>query len=417
MTLLERFFRPAIAFLFAATGLAMPAGADETLYATGGNGLYRIDPATGAATSIWAFPGVAIYAGGLAYDAATDTLYATGNISTSSGITRLFSINRHTGVLTAFPGMSPTVNLMSGGLAIHPTTGVMYATGTDGIHQSSVLYTIDKTTGAETTVGVNGPNCCGNGTFGFSMYGLGFRSDGTLFANGYSSATTSSHLFTVNIVSGLATDIGSHGVAVGRELAYSGLAFGETGTLYSMGSLSASTSGLYSVNPTSGLATVIGNLVLPLGVDGGLSFVPIGAPTLYCTAKTNSQGCVPSIGFTGMPSATSATPFTVAAANVLNQKPGLLLYSYAQQIAPFQGGFLCLSSPLRRLAVGSAGGSLPPTIDCTGSYSLDFNQRIQSGLDPQLVPGQEVDAQYWMRDPAGLSGSGLTDAVSFQIRA
>jgi hypothetical protein len=418
-TFLSRLLRCSATLVAACLSLALPASAGETLYATGGGGLCRIDPATGAATEVWVFPGVAIYAGGLAYDATTDTLYATGNIHSSSGISRLFAINRHTGVLTAFAGMSPTVNLSSGGLALHPQTGVLYATGQNGF-QSTGLFTIDKTTGAETLIGQSGGQCC-TAPYGFMMNGIGFRSDGTLFANGLTLSNPPvngaySYLYTVDTGSGLATQIGLHGVNVGRQLLYSGLAFGQNGALYSLGSLSPSLGGLYTVDPGTGAATPIGDLILPIGVDGGLVFVPDGPPVVYCTPKTNSLGCAPSIGFAGLPSATSAAPFTISAVSVLNRKPGLLLYGYSQSTAPFQGGFLCMSSPTRRLAAGNSGGNPAPAVDCSGSYSLDFNQRIQGGLDPLLVPGQEVDAQYWSRDPADPFGSGLTDAVSFQVR-
>jgi len=140
-------------------------------------------------------------------------------------------------------------------------------------------------------------------------------------------------------------------------------------------------------------------------------------PTNYCTAKINSQGCLPVMSFTGAPSATNPAPFTITATNVLNQKPGLLLYGYSQASTPFQGGVLCISSPLRRITTTGSHGSPVPTVDCSGSYSIDFNLRIQSGLDPLLAPGQEVDTQYWSRDPASPAPVGLTSALSFQIGA
>ena len=49
--------------------------------------------------------------------------------------------------------------------------------------------------------------------------------------------------------------------------------------------------------------------------------------------------------------------------------------------------------------------------------SFDFNARVRSGLDPALVPGAIVRAQWWYRDrfdPAGYY-SGMTNAVSFGI--
>ena len=251
--------------------------AAQVLYATGTgspqlSALYTIDTATGAATLVQQFPGIHIYGGGLAYDAATDTLYATGVLDSDTGTSRLFIINRFTGAFTYFPGMSPTINISFGGLAISPVTGVMYATGGSG-NQSSALFTINKNTGAETFVGLSGGQCC-TAPFGFNMNGLGFSSDGTLFANGFTLDNGDSHLYTLNLASGLAADVGSHGVNLGRSLKHSGLAFNTNGTMYSLGSTSASAQGLYSVNPATGAATVIGDTVLRFGVDGGLAFAP-----------------------------------------------------------------------------------------------------------------------------------------------
>jgi hypothetical protein len=271
-----------------------------TLYATGlGTGpgaqlsaLYTIDPATGAATVVWQFAGIHIYGGGLAYDAATDTMYATGVLDSDTGTTRLFIINRFTGAWTNFPGMSPTINLSQGGLAINPVTGIMYATGGNGF-QSSGLFTIDKNTGAATLVGQSGGQCC-TAPFGFNIYGLGFRSDGTLFGNGLLLADlpghpTTSILFTLNLASGLAAEVGHHGVEVGRQLNYSGLAFGADGTLYSLGSTSGSAQGLYSVNPATGAATVIGDTILDFGVDGGLTFAPGPEPTIMSISLSGTN--------------------------------------------------------------------------------------------------------------------------------
>ncbi|MCE9592948.1 MAG: right-handed parallel beta-helix repeat-containing protein [Planctomycetes bacterium] len=137
-------------------------------------------------------------------------------------------------------------------------------------------------------------------------------------------------------------------------------------------------------------------------------------PTVYCTSKVNSQLCVPSITFQGSPSVSSASPFTLGAFDVLNHENGLLFYGYALQALPYQGGTLCLTAPARRTSVMNSGGS-PTGTDCTGTFSFDFNARIQSGVDPLLVVGQLVGAQYWSRDPQDPFGTSLTDAVRFAI--
>lgn len=286
----------ALLAVMTSASLSLPAMA--ALYATGGgvgalSGLHIVDPLTGANSPVWSFPSIHIYAGGLAYDAASDKLFATGVEDSSTGTSRLFSIDRATGAVTAYGDINPFINLSSGGLAISPITGVMYATGgyNDGFsaHQSTGLFTIDKSTGAATLIGFAGGNCCA-GDFGIMLNGLGFRSDGTLFANGWALGGPSypdpsdSHLYTVDLATGAANHIGATGVTLGRSLKYSGLAFAADGTLLSLGSLDAASGALYSVDPATGAATSLAGAGLPYGAgpihfgeDGGLSFAPTAA--------------------------------------------------------------------------------------------------------------------------------------------
>lgn len=400
------------------------ANAADVLYATGTgysgalSGLYRIDTVSGAVSQVAPLPGISVYENGLAYDAANDALYAIGRQDSLGTQSRLFRIDRFTAQVVAFPPINPAYNLQGGGLALHPLTGELFASGSNGF-QSSGIFRIDKQTGVATLIGQAGGSCCVQ-PFGFSVGGLGFRSDGTLFANGstlLSSLPSGAYtkLMTVSTVTGLASVIGFHGVNVGGQLSSSGLAFGSNGVLYSLGSTSASTTGLYQVDPLTGAATVIANLSQQFGANGGLAFAPDGAPQTFCTAKVNSQGCTPAIQAAGSASLSSAAPFHVLATNVLNQRTGLLFYGYAPLAAPFQGGFKCAADPVRRTALQNAGGTPSPTNDCSGGYVFDFNVLVQSGVDPQLVLGQRVVAQYWSRDPMSASTTGLTDAVQFHV--
>ena len=140
-------------------------------------------------------------------------------------------------------------------------------------------------------------------------------------------------------------------------------------------------------------------------------------PHVYCSGKTNSQGCLPTITWAGQPSATSQAPFMIESANLLNRKLVLLFYGYNSAFTPFQGSTICVAPPLKRCPASTTGGNPGPATDCSGAPSLDFNARIRGGIDPGLVPGATVSARWYYRDlgdPAGFN-TGLTDALRFAI--
>jgi hypothetical protein len=148
-----------------------------------------------------------------------------------------------------------------------------------------------------------------------------------------------------------------------------------------------------------------------------------GPATVYCTAKLNSLGCLPSIASTGSASSTSTSGFVVRATQVRNQKPGLLLYSTTGRAAtPFQGGFLCVLGPVRRSIGVSSNGSPLPASDCTGMYSIDMNAFAHGvlGGTPSaalVLTGQVVETQWWGRDPgfAAPNNSTLSNALEYTV--
>jgi hypothetical protein len=129
------------------------------------------------------------------------------------------------------------------------------------------------------------------------------------------------------------------------------------------------------------------------------------APSTYCVAKTSSIGCSPAMAWSGTPSASAASGFLVTGSNVQNRKPGLLLHGITGRLAlPFQGGTLCVNTPLRRTPVVQSGGSPPPAKDCSGLFAIDMNAFAHSAGTPApmpelTVPGTVVDCQWWGRDP------------------
>jgi hypothetical protein len=156
--------------------------------------------------------------------------------------------------------------------------------------------------------------------------------------------------------------------------------------------------------------------VLDTGQTGAfLVEMPID-PTAYCTAKTNSLGCQPSMIAFGTPSLTiGAPPFLLNATQLLNQSLGLLAYGFGEAAIPFMGGTLCIGGHVSRgMALSTAGNpSSPP--DCSGALSLDFNALMLSGYDPLFIQGADVFGQYWSRDFLDPFGASLTNAIKFTI--
>ncbi|NUP95296.1 MAG: hypothetical protein HUU28_03945 [Planctomycetaceae bacterium] len=149
---------------------------------------------------------------------------------------------------------------------------------------------------------------------------------------------------------------------------------------------------------------------------GALPFDAAYAPfSTYCTAKTNSQGCIPAIGAINNASLSSSRPFWITCSQQLNERSGLLFYGFRPKSTPYQGGYLCVESPTRRSPLLHSGGNSGGT-DCSGSFAYDFNERIHSGADTSLTLAAEVYAQFWSRDPAASFGNNRSDAIAFVIQ-
>jgi hypothetical protein len=138
--------------------------------------------------------------------------------------------------------------------------------------------------------------------------------------------------------------------------------------------------------------------------------IDCGANT-YCTAKTNSLGCLPAMSFAGTPSST-ASSFVVNATRVLNNKTGLLFWGRVSNATAFQGGFLCAQPPTLRTPTQSSGGN-PTGDDCSGQYAFAWSAVYMSTNG--LTAGDDVYCEFWSRDPASASTTGLTDAVHFRV--
>ncbi len=134
------------------------------------------------------------------------------------------------------------------------------------------------------------------------------------------------------------------------------------------------------------------------------------AGAVYCVAKLNSLGCLPSISSSG--SATLGAPdnFAIHANNVLNNRPGLVLWSTLAGASPFGGGTLCLQAPIRRMPGINAGGS-PSGNDCTGNYNQSVSDAYLAANG--VTSGMTLHFQVWSRDQgfAAPNNIGLSDAL------
>ncbi len=137
-------------------------------------------------------------------------------------------------------------------------------------------------------------------------------------------------------------------------------------------------------------------------------------PQAYCDSQPNSLGCRPAVGFTGSPSASAGSGFTIEVDQLVSSSFGFFFYSTGRPIlTPFKGQYLCMEPPVHRMHLQPTAGSLTP--DCTGSLSVDFNAWIASGADPALVPGENVCIQAWSQDRLAATRGNLSNALSFAI--
>jgi hypothetical protein len=145
-------------------------------------------------------------------------------------------------------------------------------------------------------------------------------------------------------------------------------------------------------------------------------------PVTYCEAKHTSIGCIPSIAASGTASATAGSGFFVTGNNFINNKNCLLFYGVnGRASGAFQGGVLCVKSPIKRTKGTNTGGNPPPN-DCSGVPAIDMNLFAVGGLGgsphPALqVSGTVINCQWWGRDPgfSAPNNTQLSDGLEYTI--
>ena len=148
----------------------------------------------------------------------------------------------------------------------------------------------------------------------------------------------------------------------------------------------------------------------------------VSPQTFYCTGKTTSHGCVPFLSTTGTPSVGSGLAFFINSNDHIQFESGKYLYSLGKADLNFHGGKLCVKSPFKQLTSLIKGIDGIPCVSCAPGFNCrmfkrNFNQHIQSGIDPTLTAGASVKVQFVQRDPPNPSGwsDNLSNAVVFTI--
>ncbi len=156
--------------------------------------------------------------------------------------------------------------------------------------------------------------------------------------------------------------------------------------------------------------------VLTGGAQAAILIEMTGATSTYCTAGVTTNGCTPSIAGVGSPSASLATPFSIAVSSVEGQKSGLIFYGISGPVAtPWCGpcsSFLCVKTPTQRTASQATGGT---NAQCDGVLNLDWNAFISANpgaLGAPFSSGDPLWAQGWFRDPPAPRTTNLSDALA-----
>lgn len=134
--------------------------------------------------------------------------------------------------------------------------------------------------------------------------------------------------------------------------------------------------------------------------------------TTYCTAKLSSNLCLPAIGATGGPSIANAANFHVVTTGMEAGITGLDFFGTTGQAAtPFQGGVLCIASPVNRLPGKNTGGAG----SCTGTLDYTLADVIVHPAGGTVVPGATLNVQSWSRDLGDPFGSSLSNAIEVVV--
>ncbi|MCK6446852.1 MAG: VCBS repeat-containing protein [Planctomycetes bacterium] len=118
-------------------------------------------------------------------------------------------------------------------------------------------------------------------------------------------------------------------------------------------------------------------------------------PLEYCTAKLNSQGCLPRIDWAGSTSLSGADTLEVRGWNLIGHADAFLLLGARAQATPWHGATLCVDTPVLRLRASDVAGH--PGRPCSGKAR--FPLPAQRLADLGLGAGSTFYVQVVARDP------------------
>lgn len=198
-----------------------------------------------------------------------------------------------------------------GGIAIQPSTGLLFGLTTFVSNQPNSLVQIDPSTGGVTLIGSTGLSQIVEGDLAFNPV------DGLLYGvQQPGGAGIQRNLFRIDPVTGAATVVGS----TGSTGDLSALAFNSSGVLFALDTSGITNSLLHTINPNTGFINSTMQMNFDLGGSAGMAFDPntglgyvadggsSGTNVLY-TIETNLGQLTP-IGSLGIGEGLSGLTFT-----------------------------------------------------------------------------------------------------------
>ncbi len=144
----------------------------------------------------------------------------------------------------------------------------------------------------------------------------------------------------------------------------------------------------------------------------------LAPPVSYCTPGTSTSGCNATLGWSGFPSASATSGFTLHANALEGDTQVLFFYGLSgRSAAPWGSGssFLCVKAPTQRCTVLNTAGTAG---SCNGFFVFDwlvYRAANPSSLGAALTVGELVQTQGWYRDPPSPKTTHLTGALEFLV--